>query len=428
MGGQTKSYRFRKDALRALLEQVKLREASLLAALEADLGRPEHELRTAEYEYVLHELMQAMRRLRWWMRHKNLGVGKRARLTAEPRGCVLIVGTWSEPLRLTLVPLINAIAAGNCVVLKPSELTPHYNELLELICQTIFPPQYVAVLQGTAELGEELCREAFDFIFFSGNARTGQRVLQQAAKRLTPVSLQLGGKNPCIVSANSDLKRVAEELVHAKLLNNGQSCLAPDYVLVQEAAKDALIEALGRQIRLQVGADPLNDAHYQSVVNETHFYRLLGLMEHARLAWGGRSDATRRKIEPTLLDGVDWTSPCMQQEIMGPILPILTYQQLAPLLQRLNQLPHPLVATYFGQNEHEQRLVIEHLVCGFSQINAFLSPEEYMKLAMGGVGASGHGHYQGRYGFDLFSRLKSSYRGRLGRPRKTFAFYDEDRH
>lgn len=419
-GGQTRAYVFRRNLLRGVRRQLEGRKEAILAALRSDLGLTEREAEELEFAPCMRELDWMLRHLRQLMRRRwPAGLLHFPLMTVstlrEPRGLVLILSPWSQPLRLSLIPVMGALAAGNCVVLKPSEFCPTVNMRLDELFQSVLGPQQLALLEGDAAFGSALVEEPFDFIFYGGSVLGGEAVYRKAAERLTPLSLQLGGKNPCIVSRVGDLEAAASEILLAKMRNMGQSCLAPDYVLVQEPMKERFMDCLASEIRKVYGVDPLHDPDYQPILNRHHFERLRDLMGNARIAWGGRLDETACRIEPTILDHVDWKHPAMRQEIFGPVIPVLSYGQLPALIQRLNRLPHPLAAYFFGGERREQTYVASQMICGSAFINSGEDPGRWAGLPLGGTGSSGFGEYGGEAGFRLFSRKQNCYRRGLAR-------------
>lgn len=429
-GGQSREISFRRQALEMLEQELLRRRAQLFAAVREDHAANESDFMRCEFDPCLAEIRLCRKKLRSWIKplrgRPSEGFALKASGRREARGCVLIISPWCQPLYYTLVPLIDAIAAGNCVLIKASEYASHFAAELDALCQTIFPPQYVAVLQGPGSLGAALAEAAFDFIFFSGNALNGREIMQSASRRLTPVSLHTGGKNPCIVTAVADPVRAANAIIQGKMRNMGQRCGAVDYVLVQEQARDSFIEALCAGIRAEYGVDPLAMPEYRPVVNRPHFERLLSLLEDSRIVWGGRSDANALKIEPTVLEPLNWRSPVMQQEIYGPILPVLTYDRLVPTVEFLNRLPHPLNVFLFSDSAREQRLVDRHLICSSCFLNTCVPAETVRGLHRSGVGMSGFGDYGGKRGFELFSRHHNTYCERSSRRHFGGDVYDEE--
>lgn len=413
-GGQTKTVEFRKQALDLLEQQLVMRKESVLSALQADLGKFPEEVMFSEYLPVMREIKLCKRRLaRWTHAFQRLSglryFPSRIDVRREPRGSVLIISPWSFPFQMALLPLIDAMAAGNCIVLKPAELAPHVSRLLAEICSEIYPMQYVQVIEGGAETGADLAAEAFDFIFFTGNNFAGREVMLSAAQKLTPLSLQLGGKNPCIITASCNFDAAADQIIKGKMMNIGQNCQAPDYLLVQKQAKDSFLNILSLKLRQRFGVDPIQDPNYPPIVSDAHFRRLKNLLVDGRIVWGGRTNDQLLKIEPTILDHINWQDPIMRQEVFGPIFPVLVYDSLVTLVQQLNALPHPLTAYLFSYRKQDQSLVQKHLICGSCQINGTRRAYAESNIPAGGVGASGFGSYHGKAGFELFSYPRPTY-------------------
>lgn len=431
--GQTKTLSFRRHALDLLEQQLHMRKEAILSALQADLGKFPEEAMFSEYLPVMRELKLVKQKLGRWAQvsHRLSGLRyfpSRINVRREPHGSVLIVTPWSFPLNMALIPLIDAVGAGNCVVLKPAELSPHCSRLLAEICAEVFPPQYVEVVEGGPETSAELAGAGFDFIFFTGNYAAGREILLAAAQRLTPVSLQLGGKNPCIVTQSCNFDAAADQIIKAKMMNIGQNCQAPDYLIVQRQAKDQFIEVLAGKIRERFGVDPTNDPDYPPIVSDLHYLRLKALMQDGRIVWGGRSNDRYLKIEPTILDHITWQHAVMRQEIFGPIFPVLVYDQLVTLVQELNGLPHPLTAYLFSYRRQDQELAEKHLICGSCQINGARRNYAETGLPYSGAGASGFGAYHGKAGFELFSYPRTTYICHAPKLRALNDSFDEEKN
>ena len=324
-----------------------------------------------------------------------------------PKGTVLIMSPWNYPLMLTLDPLVDALAAGNTVVLKPSAYAPRTAELLAWLVEEAFDPGHVCLITGGREENRQLLAQPFDHIFFTGSQAVGKEVLRQAAEHLTPVSLELGGKSPCIVDRTADIALSARRIIFGKFLNCGQTCVAPDYILCDEAVREPLERALVQELHRQFGEEPLKNGDYGKIINARHFERLKGLLAGETLLCGGQTDETAQRIAPTILSGSTWDSPAMQEEIFGPILPMLTYHTLEEAMEAINARPHPLALYFFSRDKAAIRQVTEQCPYGGGCINDTIIHLATSAMGFGGVGASGMGSYHGKEGFDVFSHRKS---------------------
>lgn len=408
--GATRDLAFRLGQLKALRQAIVTDQADIIDAARQDLGRPEFEGyfevgTISELDYVIKNLH------RWAMpRRASLPLSQwpgSAWVQPEPLGVVLIVGPWNYPFQLMISPLMGAIAAGNCALLKPSELAPATSAVLARLVARTFDPAHVAVVEGGVETAQALLAERFDHIFFTGGERVGKIVMRAAAEHLTPVTLELGGKSPCIVDANVDLAVAARRIVWGKYLNAGQTCVAPDYLLVDERIKDDLVAALTARIREGYGENPAQSPDYSRIVNDRQWERLVGLLDQGTLLAGGEHDRAQRYIAPTLIDGIGWDSPIMQAEIFGPILPILTYSKLDAAIAALSQRPKPLALYVFSRDRQVQTQVLETTTAGSVCINDVILQIAVWDLPFGGVGSSGIGAYHGRHSFNTFSHQKS---------------------
>jgi aldehyde dehydrogenase (NAD+) len=410
--GKTKKIEYRLDALNKLREGIRVNERKLIDALKADLNKSEFEAYTSEIGVVLGEIRFTLKHLRSWVKPQRVKTplthfGSSSCINSEPYGTALIISPWNYPFQLAIAPLIGAIAAGNCAIIKPSELTPRTSEVLAELIADMFPEEYVAVVQGGAETSTALLNERFDYIFFTGSVPVGKIIMEAAAKNLTPVTLELGGKSPCIVHEDANLKLAAKRIAWGKFMNAGQTCVAPDYVYVQRKIKDQLVAELGAAVRELYGDHPLDNPNYTHIVSKRHFERLRALLDNGLTAVGGGASEELLAIEPTVLTEITWDDPVMQDEIFGPILPILTYDRLSETIEAIRRHPNPLALYVFSEAEAVQQEVLNSVSFGGGCINDtvyhFVSPY----LPFGGVGASGVGAYHGKGSFDTFSHKKS---------------------
>ena len=412
LSGGTVAEEFRRRRLCALREALIRHEDALLAALHADLRKCPHEAYAAEIGWVLGEIRHALRHLHGWMKPQRrkapmLAWPARAWVRPEPFGVALIIGPWNYPLQLLLAPLVSAIAAGNCAVLKPSEHAPHTARAVAELIRATFPPEFVAVAEGGQDVAEALLREKTDTIFFTGSTRVGRDVMAAAARHLTPVTLELGGRSPCIVCADAPMETAARRIVWGKFLNAGQTCVAPDHVWVERRAEAALLEALQRAIRGFFGDDPQQSADYGRIIHRRHFERLRALLAAGKIAHGGRHDAADLFIEPTLLTQLPPDAALLREEIFGPILPVLPFDRLDDVLAGLRGEPPPLALYLFTRSRVIERKVLAATRSGGVCLNDTISHILGRDLPFGGLGESGMGAYHGRAGFDAFSHRRA---------------------
>lgn len=395
------------DRLRKAVEE---RSGELLAALHSDLGKPEAEAYASEIGFVIRDIDFARRHLKYWMKPRRASVPwmawpGRASVQCEPLGCVLIVGPWNYPFQLLLSPFVSALAAGNRVCLKPSEYAPATADAVAGLVEDCFPAGQVAVVRGEAGVAAELCGLPFDHIFFTGSTETGRKVATAAAENLVPVTLELGGKSPCVVCADAPIETTARRIMWGKCLNAGQTCVAPDYVLAHSSIIDPLLAAL--RDTGEVFVPGLDSPDYGRIINERHFDRLLGLMEGHKPWSGGAHDRKKLKIAPTILAPAGWDSKVMQEEIFGPLLPVLPFDDMEALLGRLKSMPRPLAAYLFTGDKTVKRGFIRRLSAGGICVNDTIMHIMPPDLSFGGVGESGHGRSRGLAGFDSFSNPKA---------------------
>jgi aldehyde dehydrogenase (NAD+) len=408
----TRSLEFRKNQLNRLLAEIKKRESSILEALSKDLGKPAFEGYLGEVGFIYDEIHFALKHLSGWVKPRRvktpplLWLGK-SQILSEPKGNVLIIGPWNYPFQLMVAPLISAIAAGNTAILKPSEIAPQTAKIISELVVDCFEPEFVAVVPGGAEVSSALLAQRFDHIFYTGGETVGKVVLRAAAEFLTPVTLELGGKSPCLIDDETDLKVTAKRLVWGKFFNAGQTCVAPDYCLVSHQTKPRLIEALVEVVKEFFGEDPRRSPDFSRIINEHHFKRLTALLGDGEVVIGGVSDITEKYISPTLLDNILPEHKIMQSEIFGPLLPILAVENLDAAIGFVNSRPKPLALYFFSNNRENQKKVLNEISYGGGCINDTLVHLTNPSMPFGGVGASGMGAYHGIYGFDTFSHQKS---------------------
>ncbi len=408
--GQTKSLEFRLTQLTKLKQAIIDCQADIVAAAKADLGRPEFE---AYFEIAtLSEINLALKKLKTWMKPKRVkstleNFPSSAWVQPDPLGVVLIIGPWNYPFQLMMSPLVGAIAAGNCAIIKPSEHAPHTAKVVSDLIADTFDPSYITVFEGDASISQQLLAEKFDHIFFTGGTAIGRIIMEAAAKHLTPVTLELGGKSPCIVDADINLDHAAKRIAWGKFINAGQTCIAPDYLLIDRTIKDAFLDKLTTAICQFFGEDPSQSSDLSRIINQRQFDRLTALLNSGKAIIGGETDATTRYIAPTVLDNVTWDSPVMQDEIFGPILPVLTYDQFDQALAQINARPKPLALYLFTRDKAKQQRVLTDTSSGGVCLNDTVLHIGVPDLPFGGVGQSGMGSYHGKATFDTFSHYKS---------------------
>ncbi|MFH6271088.1 aldehyde dehydrogenase [Staphylococcus aureus] len=411
---QTKDISFRKEQLKKLSKAIKSYESDILEALYTDLGKNKVEAYATEIGITLKSIKNARKELKNWTKTKNVDTPlylfpTKSYIKKEPYGTVLIIAPFNYPFQLVFEPLIGAIAAGNTAIIKPSELTPNVARVIKRLINETFDANYIEVIEGGIEETQTLIHLPFDYVFFTGSENVGKIVYQAASENLVPVTLEMGGKSPVIVDETANIKVASERICFGKFTNAGQTCVAPDYILVHESVKDDLITALSKTLREFYGQNIQQSPDYGRIVKLKHYHRLTSLLNSAQMniVFGGHSDEDERYIEPTLLDHVTNDSAIMQEEIFGPILPILTYQSLDEAIAFIHQRPKPLSLYLFSEDENATQRVINDLSFGGGAINDTLMHLANPKLPFGGVGASGMGRYHGKYSFDTFTHEKS---------------------
>ena len=416
--GRTRDIAWRREQLEALRRLLREGEGRLIAAIAADFSKPAFETQITETRNVVWEIDHALPRLARWMRGHRTSIPwalwpGSGRILPEPLGVALIIAPWNYPVQLLLSPLVGALAAGNCAVLKPSELTPHTSEALAALVPQYMDRDAIALVSGGADASTALLAERFDSIFFTGGARVGRVVMEAAAKHLTPVTLELGGKSPCVVAADANLKITAERIVWGKFLNAGQTCVAPDYVLVDRTRHDALIDTMATTITRFFGPDPKQSPDFARIVNAPHAERLAGYLKGGRVAVGGAVDIAQRYIAPTILADVDIDAPVMREEIFGPILPVLKIDGPAEAVSFINARDKPLALYLFTSDARVRETIVSGTSSGSVCINDVVVQLSGPDLPFGGVGMAGFGRYHGRAGFETFSNMKGVLRRHL---------------
>lgn len=408
--GKTKEIAFRSQQLKRLKQAILDNQTAILEAVKADLRRADFEA-YAEITVVA-EIDYALKHLKSWAKPKRVSVPlaqfpSSGYIYPEPLGVVLIIGAWNYPLQLVISPLIGAIAAGNCAIIKPSEISVNSSRVVSEILRKTFEPAYINVVEGGVEISQALLAEKFDHIFFTGSTRVGKIVMEAAAKNLTPVTLELGGKSPCIVDSDVNIKCAARRIVWGKFLNAGQTCIAPDYLLVQRNVKKEMLEAIAACIREFYGEEPAKSPDYARIIDERQFERLAALLKDGKIIVGGEINRSDRYIAPTVIDEVSWEAPIMQDEIFGPILPVLEYEELTEAIAKVNSRPQPLALYFFSNNKEKQERVLRETSSGTVGINETVLQFVVPQLPFGGVGNSGIGSYHGEASFETFSKYKS---------------------
>ncbi len=410
--GKTLDLAARREALNRLQACIRKNENEINAALQSDLGKSATETYMCETGMTLSELS-------FMLGHMNRFAKKRRVLTPlaqfhassftvrDPYGVVLIMSPWNYPFMLTMEPLIGALAAGNCCVVKPSAYAPATSAIIAKIIRECFDPAYVAVVEGGRAENQALLDQTFDYIFFTGGVTVGREVMRRASEHLTPVTLELGGKSPCIVDSTAKLDVAAKRLAFGKLLNCGQTCVAPDYLLIDRRVKDEFLALLKKHITKMIGEDARANDSYVHMINRKHFDRVCGLIDPAKVVFGGASDPKSMRIQPTIMDNVTPEDAVMQEEIFGPVLPVITYDSLDEAIAFVNNRPHPLALYFFSQDKAAQKRVLREVPFGGGCINDTIIHLATSRMGFGGVGNSGMGSYHGKKSFDTFSHEKS---------------------
>ncbi|MGP4072407.1 aldehyde dehydrogenase [Piscibacillus sp. B03] len=410
--GKTMTYTYRIHQLQKLQEMLNRYEPRIYESLHKDLNKSSYEVLTTEFGFLQQEINYTIKYLREWMQPKKVKTptshkGAKSLIYKQPYGVTLIISPWNYPLHLALAPLIGAIAAGNTAIIKPSELTPYTSDLIEEMIEDTFEEKYITVVQGDAEISQQLLEEPFDYIFFTGSVPVGKIVMEKASKQLIPVTLELGGKSPCIVDRDAKIEYTAKRIVWGKFVNAGQTCVAPDYLLIQESIKQKLLDQIKIEVEKMYGENPLQSGEYTKIVNDKHFDRITNYLDEGNIIYGGETDRTNRLINPTLIDNIDWNSKIMQDEIFGPLLPIMTFNKLDEVYDHVEHSRNPLALYYFSENEKNQEWIVKNLSFGGGCINDTMMHLGNNQLPFGGIGTSGIGKYHGKHSFETFTHEKS---------------------
>ena len=409
--GKTKDVTFRIEQLKTLKQAIIEHEQSIVEALQADLRKPEVETYLTEIS-VIKDIDYAIKHLQNWTKPQKAAVSwdffsYSARIYPEPLGVLLIIGPWNYPFQLIISPLVGAIAAGNCAIIKPSEIASHTSDVIAKIIAKHFDPAYIAVVEGGVEASQKLLAEKFDHIFFTGGTAVGKIVMAAAAKYLTPVTLELGGKSPCIIDSDINLEHTVRRITWGKFINAGQTCIAPDYLLVNKTIKKDLIDGLKKCVKEFYGDNPVKSPDYARIISQKHFDRLVNFLKDGEVIIGGETQPSECYIAPTVIDNVSLEDSIMQEEIFGPILPIIEYSDIAEAIALINSKSKPLALYLFSQNKNLQNRVLQETSSGGVCINDTVMQVGVSSLPFGGVGDSGIGNYHGKASFDTFSHNKS---------------------
>ncbi|WP_064093172.1 aldehyde dehydrogenase [Rossellomorea aquimaris] len=410
--GTTRPIKYRKQILERFAKVIKDHEKDIIEALKTDLGKSEMETYATEIGILLEEIRFILKHIDDWAEAKKVKtakthIGSKAYKVPEPYGVALIIAPWNYPFQLALSPVIGAIAAGNTAIIKPSELTPHTSKLLERLINTQFETNHIMVIEGGVETTQHLLRQPFDYIFFTGSVPVGKVVMEAAAKQLIPVTLELGGKSPCIVDDTADIPLAAKRIAFGKVTNAGQTCIAPDYLFIHKKVKQQFIQEFKKVIVEFYGTEPLQSDTFGRIVNERHFNRLTNYLQDGEILLGGKVDHASLKMEPTLLVPRDVTVPVMQDEIFGPIFPVLEYENLQEVIDFVTERPKPLALYLFTSDEKVEERINHSISYGGGCVNDTLMHIVTPYLPFGGVGESGIGNYHGESSFSTFSHYKS---------------------
>ncbi len=412
--GITKPHNFRKEQLKKLRASILQHEQAIYDALYTDLKKSKEETWVTETGLVISELNAAIKNLRQWMQPENvetnlLNLPSSSKILKEPLGVVLIIGPWNYPFQLLINPLIGAIAAGNCVVLKPSEFAPATDAVMKKIIEDVFSPGYVLYVQGDGArvVPEMMNNFAFDHVFYTGSTVVGKIIYKMAAEKLVPVTLELGGKSPCVVESDANIKVAARRIAMTKFSNAGQMCVAPDYVLVHESIKEKFIEAIKESVKIFFTANPEQSYNYGKIINKKQFNRITSYLSNGKIIFGGRTDEQQLFIEPTLLDDVNINDAVMKEEIFGPVLPVISFKTKEEAMKVIEQHPNPLAFYVFTSSNEKENDWLNSVAFGGGCVNNASWHLTNHNLPFGGRGFSGTGNYHGKFSFDTFSHKKA---------------------
>lgn len=412
LSNRTHSLEFRTEQLLKLKRLLQANEAKLYRAIYSDFRKSEFETYMTELALVYDEIHRALKNLKKWAAPKRVRTGLAnfpgiSFILPQPLGQTLIIGAWNYPYQLTLVPLVSALAAGNTAIVKPSEAPAQTSQVLKELINENFEPGYLHVVEGGVAVSQELLKHKYDKIFFTGSTAVGKIVAEAAAQHLTPVTLELGGKSPCFVMKDAPLERTARRIVWGKFLNAGQTCIAPDYILVEQSIYEPFLKEVKKQILKFVGESPKSSEAYSRIINEAHWKRLMKLIDPAKIYCGGGADSSERYIEPTVLKDVRFTDEIMKEEIFGPLLPVIGFSDLQETMVEVRSRPRPLALYVFTRNSEAQNKITQELEFGGGAINDVIMHITNPRLPFGGIGESGMGSYHGEAGFRAFSHYKS---------------------
>ena len=411
--GKTLDINLRIEYLKKLKKVIKDNEIAIFEVLNKDLGKSETEAYMCEVGLTLDEISYMIKNIKKFAKEKIVptpltNFHSKSIIKLVPRGNVLIMSPWNYPFLLTMEPLVDAISAGNTVILKPSAYSKFTSDIVSKIIKDVFPEEYVAVVKGGREENKQLLSYKYDYIFFTGSQSVGKEVLRSASEHLTPVALELGGKSPCIIDKTANIDLSAKRIVFGKFLNCGQTCVAPDYILCEESIKQELIKAIKKEIIKQFGENPIENSNYGKIINEKHFNRVRNLIDFDKTIIGGKTNPETLKIEPTVLDNITWADSVMKEEIFGPVLPILTFKTINEVVETVENHSHPLALYVFSTNKKNIKQITEHCRYGGGCINDVVVHLATPEMPFGGFGESGMGSYHGKFGFETFSHRKST--------------------
>ena len=410
--GKTLDIKYRMEALKKLKATIEKYEVEIGKSIKSDLGKSSSESFMCEIGLVKSEISYMIKHIKKYAKERTVKTPitnwiSRSFVKPVPYGNVLIMSPWNYPFLLTIDPLADALAAGNTVVVKPSAYSPETSKIIKKIVKECFESEYVAIVEGGRAENQYLLKGDFNYIFFTGSKSVGKEVMANAAEKLIPVTLELGGKSPCIVDKSANIKLAAKRIVFGKFINCGQTCVAPDYIYCHKDVKAQLVEELKKQIVLQYGEKPLENEAYGKIINEKHFDRICRLIPAEKVVIGGGSDKATLKIEPTIINNATWDDAVMQEEIFGPVLPILTYEDITDVAEKVNSMDSPLALYIFASDKKVIKYVTSHIQYGGGCVNDTIVHLATTEMGFGGVGASGMGSYHGKHGFDTFTHYKS---------------------